>query len=425
MRFTLRRSPVLILISLLLAAPPAIADELRDARKQFRALIGSGQYEEALAAARRALELTEAKKGAESPDAAKVLADIADIYSRMERYDEARAGMARALAVMEASRGSDNPRLAPLLLRAGGIEMRAGEADAAIPLFARALRIREQKHGPDHELLVLSLLNLSKAYYASERIEDAAATVERAAAIQEKTGKISLGGIEPTLTMIAANFYNRGKFEDARRLHDGLLRLVEGEGGAGATLAEGYRRWIEFLYDTFPVEGDERLEFVRFASRESPIFFDLPRFDDTAVIAVWRSVVGGAFDVAFFNNGAAEAEVVLGQGKNQAVLSTEARITAEEAIEFSVAIAPDQVKWGEAGEAENPVGTIDYRRFGYYGKQCFAFARAFSPSRAQLGQTKRLSGYYCHRPGLPLSGQDLTYILSRLGMRDYAEPQPR
>lgn len=103
-----------------------------------------------------------------------------------------------------------------------------------------------------------------------------------------------------------------------------MLRLVESEGGAEATLAEGYRRWIEFLYGTLPVEGDERLEFVRFASRELPIFFDLPRFDDTVVIAAWWSVVGGAFNVAFFKNVAAEAEVVLGQEKNKAVLSTEA-----------------------------------------------------------------------------------------------------
>lgn len=425
MRFTLRRSLVLILISLLLAASPAIADALGDAKEQYRALIGSGQYEEALVVARQALELTEAKKGAESPDAAKVLADIADIYSRMERYDEARAGMARALAVMEASRGSDNPRLVPLLLRAGGIEMRAGEAEAAVPLFARGLRIREQKHGPDHELLVLSLLNLSKAYYAAERIEDAAAAIERAAAIQEKTGKISLEGTEPILSKVAADYYNRGKFEDARRLHEGLLGLIERDKPDENSAADGFRQWIEFLYDTFPVEGDERLEFVRYPSRESPIFFDLPLFDDSPVITVWRSVVNGAFDHAVYLSGGARAEVELGQGKDQAVVSTESRIKPDEALDNAFTLATEEVKWGEAGETENPVGTMDYQRFDYRGEKCFAFARPFAPSRKQLGQTKLLSGFYCHRLGTPLSDQDITYILSRLGMRDYAEPEPR
>ena len=80
MRFSFRGSFVLILISLLLSAPPTLADELRDTKKQYRELIGNGQFEDALAVARRALELAEAKKGADSPDAAKVLADIAGIY---------------------------------------------------------------------------------------------------------------------------------------------------------------------------------------------------------------------------------------------------------------------------------------------------------------------------------------------------------
>lgn len=67
MRFTFRRS-------LVLAASPAIADELRDARKQYRALIASEKFEEVLAAARRELELAEAKECANSPDAVKVMA---------------------------------------------------------------------------------------------------------------------------------------------------------------------------------------------------------------------------------------------------------------------------------------------------------------------------------------------------------------
>src|SRR5262245_45850703 len=85
-----------------------------------------GLYAQAEPIYRRALELAESAFGAEHPEVAVVLNNLAVLYKYTGNFDEAEALYRRALAITEQVMGTDHLSLATLYHNLGGLEHARG-----------------------------------------------------------------------------------------------------------------------------------------------------------------------------------------------------------------------------------------------------------------------------------------------------------
>ncbi|WP_374409324.1 CHAT domain-containing protein [Hydrogenophaga sp.] len=123
-----------------------------------------GRYDEALPLYRRALAIDEKALGANHPDTAIDLNNLAGLYESMGRYDEALPLYRRALAIKEKALGADHASTATSLNNLAGLYKAMGRYDEALPLYRRAVRavavtdIRDSRrdHGAIEHLAVFS-----------------------------------------------------------------------------------------------------------------------------------------------------------------------------------------------------------------------------------------------------------------------------
>ena len=96
-----------LLYMALLWPEPALAQspELLDAAKRSDALYDAGRYREALPFAEKALMLVEREYGADHPNTAAFLSNLAEVFQVQGKYAEAEPLCARALAIWEKALG--------------------------------------------------------------------------------------------------------------------------------------------------------------------------------------------------------------------------------------------------------------------------------------------------------------------------------
>jgi TonB family protein len=149
-------------------------------------LYKAGKYDEALPLAKRALEIKEKVLGAEHPELASALNNLAELYLVKGKYSEAGQLLQRLLKIQEKSFGPEDVRLAPALGKLAFtrfIKSDFGEAEA---LYQRALAIREKKLTPDDLEVARSLFELAEFNRLRGRYEKAEPLFKRAIAIRGK-----------------------------------------------------------------------------------------------------------------------------------------------------------------------------------------------------------------------------------------------
>ena len=99
---------------------------------------------------------------------------------RAGKYDRAVVVAQKALEVAENSVGADHPDVALSLNNLAVLYLHQGQYASAEPLCKRALAIHEKALGPDHPSVATSLGNLAGLYRATERTEEAKKLERRA-----------------------------------------------------------------------------------------------------------------------------------------------------------------------------------------------------------------------------------------------------
>jgi tetratricopeptide (TPR) repeat protein/transcriptional regulator with XRE-family HTH domain len=186
-----------------------------------------GDYRSARAHLERALDLQQEVAGADHPDTAKRLNDLARVLVAQGNAAAARSCLERALATIERDLGPDHPHTATTLDDLAHALHAQGDPVAARPLSERALRIRERELGSDHPDTASSLDNLAQLLHARGELAPARAHLERALAIVE--GK--LGAEHPrtatVLHRLAAVLHDQGEPVDALRVLERAVRVRE------------------------------------------------------------------------------------------------------------------------------------------------------------------------------------------------------
>jgi len=222
MRRRLRHAALLGILLLLVMAQLGIsgarADELVEAGSRGIELFRAERYEAALPHFRRALELAEARFGADSPAIAVELNNLAEVYRLLGRHDEALPLYERALALDRRQEQVDPVGLATTLNNLALTYRAQGRLDEAEPLYLRSLELLEEALGNNHPDIAKSLNNLAVLYRQQGRPERARPLLERALGIARR----SLGGDHPTRTTLERN----------------LATLDDELGGRAATAAE-------------------------------------------------------------------------------------------------------------------------------------------------------------------------------------------
>ncbi len=216
-----------VLLAGLLLAPLAGRAQERDpltvAEQSGLRAFHSGRYEQAATWFAKALEIAEARRGAEDPALAQELNNLAEAYRLLGRHAEAEKLYKRALALDEKRIAVEPEAMATTLNNLALLYRAEGRLEEASALFSRALSLLEQALGPNHPSVAKTLNNMAVLELARGRPDRALLLIRRALAI----GRDVLPANHPTLTVFERNL-ERVRSDLARR------RLAE----AGGTDAE-------------------------------------------------------------------------------------------------------------------------------------------------------------------------------------------
>ncbi len=132
-----------------------------------------GKTAAAEARLREALEIRISTLGADHPDSAVVINDLATLLHQRGELDEARELYQEAARVLEAAPRTHPARLAGCLNNLALVERQKGHPAAAAVRFEQVLELRRRAVGERHPELIPALLNLAGAYTEANRYGEA------------------------------------------------------------------------------------------------------------------------------------------------------------------------------------------------------------------------------------------------------------
>jgi Tfp pilus assembly protein PilF len=186
-----------------------------------------GSYEIAQPYIERSVAIHERVVGAEHPDTALSLNNLAGLYQAEGNYPAARPLHERALAIYEQVLGDSHPDTARSLNNLAGLYQAEGNYAAARSLYERALAIYEQVVGASHPDTAGSLNNLAYLYQAEGNYPAARPLYEQALAIREQVLGASHPDIAGSLNNLAALYEIEGNYPAARPLYEQALAIRE------------------------------------------------------------------------------------------------------------------------------------------------------------------------------------------------------
>ncbi len=138
---------IAVALLMLIAATPARGQgiEWETLNKETLDLLRAGNYDRGVVVATKALAVAEKEMGADHPDVATSLNNLAELYRRQGQYAAAEPLYTRSLAIREKALGKDHPDVAQSLENMALLYRKTDRAKAAEPLEARAKIIRAIK----------------------------------------------------------------------------------------------------------------------------------------------------------------------------------------------------------------------------------------------------------------------------------------
>jgi tetratricopeptide (TPR) repeat protein len=162
----------------------------------------AGKYPQAEPLYQRSLKILEAVLGAQHPDVAASLNNLAVLYKTQGFYEKAEPLYQRSLKILEAVLGAQHPDVAQSLNNLAALYRTQGLYEKAEPLYQRSLKIREAVLGAQHPDVAISLNNLAALYNSQGVYEKAEPLYQRALNILEK----SLGKNHPNTKTVQENY---------------------------------------------------------------------------------------------------------------------------------------------------------------------------------------------------------------------------
>ncbi|MEA5448860.1 tetratricopeptide repeat protein [Leptolyngbya sp. CCNP1308] len=221
-----------------------------------KALTDKVRYGEAEVAHITALHRREQQLGADHPDVAISLNNLALLYKSMGRYGEAEPLYERSLAIDEQVYGKDHLEVAADLNNLAALYDSMGRYEEAEPLYERSLAIDEQVYGKDHLEVAADLNNLAALYDSMGRYEEAEPLYERSLAIWEQQLGADHLSVATSLNNLATLYKAMGRYREAEPLYERSLAIREQQLGADHPYVAQSLNNLAGLYDSMGCYGE-------------------------------------------------------------------------------------------------------------------------------------------------------------------------
>jgi len=200
---------------------------------------------------RTALALTEKHSGANHPDTAPYLSNLAGLLQATNRLAEAEPLLRRALAIDEKSYGDAHPNVAIRLNNLAALLHATNRLAEAEPLMRRALAIDEQSFGDAHPNVALRLNNLAQLLQDTNRLAEAEPLMRRALAIDEQSYGPAHPNVATGLNNLAQLLQDTNRLAEAEPLLRRALAIAEQSyGPAHPQVATGLNNLAHLLKAT-------------------------------------------------------------------------------------------------------------------------------------------------------------------------------
>jgi CHAT domain-containing protein/Tfp pilus assembly protein PilF len=190
------------------------------------------QYAQALESFQRSLAIYEQVLGANHPDVATVLNNLAELYKAQGQYSKAEPLYQRSLAIREQALGANHPDVAQSLHNLALLYVNQGQYSKAEPLYQRSLAIWEQALGANHPDVAVSLNNLAVLYVNQGQYSKAEPLYQRSLAIREQALGANHPNVAVSLNNLALLYVNQGQYSKAEPLVQRSLAILEQALGA-------------------------------------------------------------------------------------------------------------------------------------------------------------------------------------------------
>lgn len=177
-------------------------DEARELNRKVVELYRAGKLDEALALAKRVLEIREKATGKDSLSVVEALINLAEIYQARKSYKEALVFYERVLKINERLAGTEDASNTLLLDKIAFLRYMNKDFSGAENYYTRSLAISEAVSGPQSEPAAQSAYRLAEFYRFTNSYQKAYALYHRALSVLEK----SLGPENPKLLGILESY---------------------------------------------------------------------------------------------------------------------------------------------------------------------------------------------------------------------------
>lgn len=209
--------PILFVVVFLIV-PSARQDspelkEASDLTESVVKLIGEKSYGEALAPAKRALEIRERLLPRNDPRIGNSLIYLIDIYTAKRDFGKAKELLMRLLQHQTERFGGEHVKLAPTLERLGVLHYRDGDNSKAEDAYKQALALKEKEFGTDHVEVAHTLFGLAELYRALRDFDRAAPVYRRTLRLYAKHSGVLSADFERAITAYGCFGYEINKEE--------------------------------------------------------------------------------------------------------------------------------------------------------------------------------------------------------------------
>ena len=169
---------------------PSQEAELGEAKRLADSVIrlfGERKFEEAVAPAKRALELREKVLSKDDELVNSAVLNLAEVQYARERFDQSKNLFERVLHSLQRTLGPDNVRLSNLLDRLAVNYFVLGQPSETEKLYKQSLAIRQKALGVNHRETAQSLYNLAEFYQLQENYKEAEPLYQELIDVRKKT----------------------------------------------------------------------------------------------------------------------------------------------------------------------------------------------------------------------------------------------
>ena len=203
-------------------------EALQDANRlnqQALELYRAGRYAEAEALIRESLAILREQLGADHPDVATSLNNLAALYRVQGRYGEAEPFHQQSLTIRREQLGADHPAVATSLNNLAALYQDQGRYVEAEPLYQESLAIRREQLGVDHPDVAISLNNLASLYQAQGRYGEAEPLYQQSLAILREQLGADHPDVANSLNNLAELYRVQGRYGEAEPLYQESLAI--------------------------------------------------------------------------------------------------------------------------------------------------------------------------------------------------------